>query len=55
MGIELLGVVVVVAVVFTISFMTMWAIGEAIGGITVNETVPMSEKKEIIEAAYEAK
>jgi hypothetical protein len=33
----------------------MWAIGKAIGGITANETVPMSEKKEIMDAAYEAK
>ena len=55
LGTELLGVVVVVAVVFTISFLTMWAIGKAIGGITANETVPMSEKKEIMDAAYEAK
>ncbi len=55
LGIELLGVVVVVAVVFTISFLTMWVIGKAIRGITVNETVSMSEKKENMDAAYGAK
>ena len=38
MGIELLGIVVVVAVVFALSFVTMALIARGIGGITIGSS-----------------